>query len=280
MKEKRFDFGKFLLAAIKCASYYGIYILVTILAAMVLGAAIGISGSTEEDTVALVKKNTMTLTLIANAMFLLVVAVFYNNRSKHSSFGQRISLAPIHPKMNTYIFSLAICAIMAVQVVNIIPFPTPWIEMAMKNSEMIVSATPVIQFLTVVIMAPLTEEILFRGLMLGALSKTCNKWLAIVATAIVFGLVHGHPIGIIYASCLGLVLGWLYIKSGSIIAPILFHTVYNFASMFFPVPNNFIGVLLIALAGFTIGAVCIVYIAKLPAIKTKPKNQDNSEDLK
>ena len=263
----------------KCAGYYAIYMLVTILAAGVLGAAIGISGSTE-DTAALVEKNAITLTLLANASFLLIMAVFYNNKSRFSSFGERIKLAPIHPKMNTYIFSLAVCAIMAVQVVNIIPFPTSWIEMAMDNSEMIVSASPAIQILTVAVMAPLTEEILFRGLMLGVLSKVCNRWLAIVATALVFGLVHGHPIGIIYASCLGLILGWLYIKTGSIIAPILFHTVYNFASLFFPVPDTFIGVLLIAIAGFAIGAVCTLSIAKLPAIKKNSENSDNSEDLK
>ena len=279
MEKKRFDFGDFLLAVMKCAGYYAVYMLVTMLAAGVLGVAIGVSGSTE-DTAALVEKNAITLTLLANTSFVLIVAIFYNNKSRFSSFGERIKLAPIHPRMNTYIFSLAVCAIMAVQVVNIIPFPISWIEMAMDNSEMIVSATPAIQILTVAVMAPLTEEILFRGLMLGALSKACNKWFAIVATAIVFGLVHGHPIGIIYASCLGLILGWLYIKSGSIIAPMLFHAVYNFASLFFPVPNNFIGVLLIVIAGFAIGAVCTVNIAKLPAIKKKSENSDNSEDLK
>ena len=268
-----------MLAVLKCAGYYAIYMLITLLSTGVLGAVIGISGTTE-DTAALVEKNSITLTLLANAAFVLVVAIFYNNKGQSSSFGKRIQVAPIHQRMKTYILGLAVGAIMAVQVVNIIPFPTPWIEMAMKNSETFVSATPVIQFLTIVIMAPLTEEILFRGLMLGALSKTCNKWLAIVATAIVFGIVHGHPIGIIYASCLGLVLGWLYIKTGSIIAPILFHGIYNFASLFFPVPGTFIGVLLFALTGFGIGAVCIVNIAKLPAIKKKSENSDNSEDLK
>lgn len=276
MKEKRFDFGEFLLAAIKCAGYYGVYTLAAIACYAVFGAIIGLSGAIEE-TEALIEKNAITLSLMANALFLLIVAVFYNNKSHYSSFGERLKTEPLHPKAVTYIFSLAICAIMAVQIVDVIPFPTKWVEMAYKNGDMIISASPAIQILTVAVMAPLTEEVLFRGLMLGALSKTCNKWVAIIATAIVFGAVHGHPIGIIYASCLGVLLGWIYIKTGSIIAPILFHTVYNFASLFFPVPNSVLTVIVIAVIGFAIGAVCVVNMARLPAVKKKTQNKDDGD---
>ena len=114
--------------------------------------------------------------------------------------------------------------------------------------------------------------------MLGALSKTCNKWLAVIATSIVFGIVHGHPIAIIYASFLGVLMGWLYIKTQSVLAPVIFHMVYNMASLFFPTPTTALTVILMAALGIGMGAVCVVNIGRLPLpVKKAEKKDDNSE---
>ncbi len=276
MNTKKFSFGDFLLAAIKCVGYYGVYFAVTMLAAIIFGSVIGLSGSVE-DVEALVNENALTLTLLTNALFLLTVAIFYNSRFRNSSFGERVWVRPVNSKIVPYIFSLAICAILAVQIIDIIPFPNAWIEMLYDNSSIIVSGTAFMQILTVAVVSPVAEEVLFRGLMLGALSKTCNKWLAIIATSIVFGLVHGHPIGIIYATCLGVLMGWLFCKTGSIIAPALFHMIYNTASLFFPTPSTVLTVIIIVAIGFALGAVCVVNIARMPLPKQKPENKDDSE---
>jgi membrane protease YdiL (CAAX protease family) len=47
-----------------------------------------------------------------------------------------------------------------------------------------------VAFATLVIIAPLAEELLFRGYFLGRLSAKISKWLAVIVTALVFGLLH------------------------------------------------------------------------------------------
>ena len=56
------------------------------------------------------------------------------------------------------------------------------------------------------------------------------KWWAIVVSAAIFGIVHGNPIQFIYATALGILLGWIYTKFNSILIPMLCHLVFNLTS--------------------------------------------------
>jgi membrane protease YdiL (CAAX protease family) len=76
-------------------------------------------------------------------------------------------------------------------------------------------------------MAPLLEEILFRGMILSTLKENMHPWIAIAISSVMFGVAHGTPIGIIYATALGLVMGWLAVRLGSIIPSLAFHIAYN-----------------------------------------------------
>ncbi|MBR7101615.1 MAG: CPBP family intramembrane metalloprotease, partial [Clostridia bacterium] len=105
----------------------------------------------------------------------------------------------------------------------------------------------------------------------------CNKWLAIIATSLIFGLVHGHPIGIIYASCLGILMGWLYCKTESLISVIIFHMVYNLFSVISPAMDD-VTYVMVGAVGIIISAVCVASIAKLPKYTPKNKNDDNDKN--
>jgi len=78
----------------------------------------------------------------------------------------------------------------------------------------------------VVILAPVAEEILFRGYLFTALSKTVPMWLTQVITALLFGLVHGlgHALPI---ALLSLLFGYLRQRYGSLLPSILAHAVHN-----------------------------------------------------
>lgn len=77
------------------------------------------------------------------------------------------------------------------------------------------------------IVGPLVEEIGFRGVLLGGLLKTrCRPWLAILISAFLFGLIHG-PVGFIGAMPFGIMLGWLYWRTSTIIPGIIIHIVNN-----------------------------------------------------
>jgi membrane protease YdiL (CAAX protease family) len=273
--KKKFDFPEFLLSVVKCGGYFGWYYLVNIGAAIILYLA-----HPNEDPVALSTKYSLALTLLGNAVFILSVSVFYNNKSHYSSFAERMDIKPFNFKAIPYIISIAISSLFIVNIiiysaVSLELVPKSWIDMMDQNSDLIVSGSATMQLLSVGIIGPIAEEVLFRGLMLGGLSKTCDKWLAIFASAIVFGMVHGHPIGIIYASCFGILLGWIYIKTGSLLSVILFHIVYNLLSLYMPEMSPAV-FLTITAASFIVFVVCIINIACLP--KPTPKNENKDDD--
>ncbi|MDD6351969.1 MAG: type II CAAX endopeptidase family protein [Lachnospiraceae bacterium] len=93
-----------------------------------------------------------------------------------------------------------------------------------------------------VFLGPVCEELAFRGLTLGYGRKVFPFWAANLIQALLFGLVHMNFVQFSYAFALGLVLGWLYQKSGSIWVTILTHMTFNaistFLSTYLSMPHN------------------------------------------
>ncbi len=85
-------------------------------------------------------------------------------------------------------------------------------------------------YVAVGILAPLAEEVVFRGAilrtLLGIMSKK-NHWVAIMISAAIFGVVHANLAQFINALLMGLILGWMYYRTGSLVPGILLHWVNN-----------------------------------------------------
>lgn len=82
-------------------------------------------------------------------------------------------------------------------------------------------------FATLVVIAPVAEEVLFRGYLFGKLRKFVPVWVAIVVTSILFGLIHGAWNLAIDTFALSIILCLLRITTGSLWAPILLHMAKN-----------------------------------------------------
>ena len=85
-------------------------------------------------------------------------------------------------------------------------------------------------YVAVGILAPLAEEIVFRGAilrtLLGMMSKK-NHWVAIMISAALFGVAHGNTAQFVNALLMGLLLGWMYYRTKSLVPGILMHWVNN-----------------------------------------------------
>lgn len=81
--------------------------------------------------------------------------------------------------------------------------------------------------LLVCVLAPIVEELLFRGLIIKKM-LVHGRFAALVLSAAIFGLVHGTISQIPYALALGLVLGYVYIRFGNIYLNMGLHAVMNF----------------------------------------------------
>lgn len=85
-------------------------------------------------------------------------------------------------------------------------------------------------YVAIGLLAPLAEEMVFRGAILRVLLKVFDRrwhWLPIAISAVMFGAVHGNIAQFIHASLLGLLLGWLYYRTGSIVPGVVLHWVNN-----------------------------------------------------
>lgn len=80
----------------------------------------------------------------------------------------------------------------------------------------------------VVILPPLVEETVFRGLILHYLKKGGARfWAANLIQAVLFGIYHGNLVQGIYAFCIGVLLGYLAERYGSLIIPVMVHALFN-----------------------------------------------------
>ena len=90
---------------------------------------------------------------------------------------------------------------------------------------------PIIAGFLIVALAPLSEEIFFRGFMYGGLRRRLPVWGAAAISGLVFGLLHytgPDSIGVVpQLAVLGVLLAWLYERTGSLWPPIMLHVVNN-----------------------------------------------------
>lgn len=100
-------------------------------------------------------------------------------------------------------------------------------ELLMENAGFEDALTPGI-FLYTVLLAPLAEELIFRGVTQQQAKRALPFWAANLLQALLFGIFHMNMIQGIYAFCLGLILGYICERGGSIYHSILLHMLFNF----------------------------------------------------
>lgn len=140
------------------------------------------------------------------------------------------------------------------------------IERYSQLMENVGMGTNVWTIIASVVLAPIGEEILCRGIIFhyakrlvsGLKNSTAAFWAANAVQALMFGIMHGNMVQGSYAFMLGLGLGWLRHKYNSLYPSMLGHFVVNFTSLFLigailgPVPEGFVPSMGILLAGAVI----------------------------
>ena len=111
------------------------------------------------------------------------------------------------------------------------PLPR-WFPAYQEVSASICRETLWIQFATAVILAPVLEELLMRGIVYSRLKDlTGNAKTSLLGSALLFALLHGNVVQGVYAFFLGLLFGYLLEKCHTLWAPILAHSAANGVSL-------------------------------------------------
>lgn len=132
-------------------------------------------------------------------------------------------------------------------------------------------------FITVCILAPIIEEILFRGIILrGLLQYGASPIMAIFLSSFLFGLAHLNPWQFLGAGILGAIFGYVYYRTQSLWLPVFLHALNNCISFFFLMKYNSMDVNVTDVDSstsvtifFILGLICAWIIYKL----TKNKQQ-------
>ena len=98
----------------------------------------------------------------------------------------------------------------------------------MMQDTFLAMSSNIFGILSITIIAPLVEELLFRGAIQGYLLKTGMKpMLAILISSFIFGVIHLNPAQVPFAFAIGLIFGWLYYRTASLIPGIIGHFINN-----------------------------------------------------
>jgi sodium transport system permease protein len=105
------------------------------------------------------------------------------------------------------------------------PLPKPVEELARSLGD---PTLPLWLIILAIGVAPgVCEELAFRGFILSGFARTARPAVAIGLSAVAFGVVHVIPQQVFNATLLGLVLGLLALRSGSLLPGVVFHIAYN-----------------------------------------------------
>ena len=103
--------------------------------------------------------------------------------------------------------------------VNSIPMP----DLVRKFMMEMFCKTDIFSFMAIVLVAPLLEELIFRGVILNGFLHNYSPKKAIVISALIFGFVHLNPWQFVGATLLGIFMGWVYYKTHCIWLTIFIH---------------------------------------------------------
>lgn len=108
-------------------------------------------------------------------------------------------------------------------------------EVTDTTAELIENSPVWLIFIVAVIIGPIVEELIFRKLLMDKLGMYGDR-IAIIVSAVAFGIFHGNLYQLFYAALLGLLLAYVYSKTSNVLYPIAIHMIINFLGSIVPIP--------------------------------------------
>ena len=226
----------------KAVVYFAVYLLTQVIVSVVYSTVLTtqmtmemMATGEELDMLAMTEAVTaelmgrlMEMTFVAGLATLLIFWLVFLIRRK--KFTKEVCLHKIPVKGILPIALMAACFnVITTVVVSYFPWPQSWMDSYIANSSAIDGS--LMAWLTAVLMAPVLEEIVFRGLMYTRLKKGLPVIAAAIVTSLAFGIAHGTIIWAIYTFIFSMLLIWVFEKFQSLAACIVLHMAYNLSGM-------------------------------------------------
>lgn len=168
--------------------------------------------------------------LIASVLTIAVLVIMFTIRKKdilNETQTQKFSLKFIAPVV---LIGLAVQVLLSA-LVNALPIAENFIESFSKYVGMMTSEINVISILTIGVLVPITEEVIFRGLIFSRLRRGMPVFAALILQAVFFSILHTGIVWMLQAFIMGLIFGLIAHRFASILPAILVHMAINISGV-------------------------------------------------
>jgi len=207
------------------------YLLIQTLAAVVFSSAMTVSSGTLDAEV-LTKRTLGSVSLIsavANAATVALAVLYLYARQIKIKKGLGLYLPPPASIIPCIILGVAL-NFFSDSAISLIPFPESFYEQYNAIYSYLGAGNPVIEAISIVVAAPIAEELVFRRFAYGAMREKMPKIVAALISSLMFAVAHGNLLSLFFTFVLGMLLSVSYEVSGSIVVPIIIHASFNASS--------------------------------------------------
>lgn len=232
---------KFFMALLKGLGYFGIYLGLMVVVQFIWGmvesvklvaeyAAKGLSLSDPavyaqymEDYLEAAAELSVPSTIVVNVLMVAVTCLIFVCRKKKVT--KELSLRKFHGSAVVPLILMGLG--MNVLTILVMGFLPEELLNSYEQASSVYDEVGLIVLLHTLISAPVVEEWVLRGLVFSKMKKGMPVVVAMLISSVLFGVLHGNPVWIAYAAVLGMLLAWVFDRTKSLLASILFHFSYN-----------------------------------------------------
>lgn len=219
-----------------------------IIAVMIYGVIHIILGYSLDSLEQMIMKFSAPLTIVS---FILTFFISYFILRRKENIIERISFKPI--KLKDLLLIMIITVTISSFIMCMIPILTAIFPQYNVISQQISNdmGTPMM-IVNALVLAPIFEELLFRGLVFKELEKHTNIFASVITQGVIFGICHLNIVQGIYTCLLGMVMAVIYYWTNSIFSSVIMHIGFNMlGTEVLPKLFSGIGSSLLAIAGLS-----------------------------
>lgn len=168
--------------------------------------------------------------IVSNLTYLLLLALCSTAKHKHLPVTVPDSLRGI--RLKPLVMALGAGAVLNLVLGRLLPLlPQHMLEQYTAASASMMSMKGVWRVVAIGLVAPITEELLFRGIVLGRLMQAMPTEYAVVLSSLLFGMGHLSLVWVGYAALMGCVLALVYLRNNNLLYAIVCHISFNLMSL-------------------------------------------------
>lgn len=241
--------------------FFGVQVILS-LAVTIGGSLSNLSGDIMENALQAVPKVLVLSNIIT--VILVLMTVKLNGETWSGNLGLR--WASVADLLVSTVFAAALAPLTS-YLLEIIPIPDSLTEFYNEVIGKVVGDGSIYSVAATVVLAPVCEELVFRGAIFNTLRRAFPVFPSVLICAFLFGLVHMNPIQSAYAFVLGMLLCLVCVRFDSLWASIAMHIIFNLVGGYADItvlPEQYRNIVLIAA-----GAVALIIFVWLLATGKK-----------